>query len=351
MEAPPEAIVAPTSARLGVETPPETTSEALPVVARKVVDAEPARVVRRPPVSRSRHRARARRGSARTSSECHAHAGHAAPDRADRRPLRTPTPHAGRGVDVEPSPSWQRRRRLDGRPRDHELHRRHSSSGSDALPATGESDRHPPGAATGKARGNDLANAKAVTKAKTAAKAKAHATAKAKAQAAAQAKARAEAAAKAKAAGDAAARAKTAKAKHRRRRTHGPRRPGRREGEDRGEGQGSKDDAGSGHSCRRATPIRVGARRRGGCLPRRALQREPTACSQRRRRSRSWSSGRPGASRAAWCTSPPAVPLVCVARDEDRPRHRGGRPGEAIDPLARPFHPQPGDRVEADRRR
>ena len=61
---------------------------------------------------------------------------------------------------------------------------------------------------------------------------------------------------------------------------------------------------------------------------------EPSAFSRRRRRNRSSSSGRRGASRANWCTSTPGdVPLVRLAGHEDRTRHSGRRPGEALHPV------------------
>ena len=148
-----------------------------------------------------------------------------------------------------------------------------------------------------------MANAKAVTKAKTAAKAKAHATAKARAQAAAQAKARAEAAAKAKAAGDAAVRAKTVKAKAskaanegREGQGGGSRRPRRR----------PRQKTTPGSAAAAPEPRRFAwAPVEGGVAYHVELFKGWTRCSQRRRRSRSSSSGRPGATRAAGYTSPP----------------------------------------------
>ena len=82
---------------------------------------------------------------------------------------------------------------------------------------------------------------------------------------------------------------------------------------------------------------------------------EPTASSRRRRRSRSSSSGptwRFEGRRGA--PHPGHVPLVRLARHEERPRHPGRRPGEAVRPVSRPVR-RPvspkvaGDQVEAGR--
>ena len=204
----PEAIVVPTTVPLEAEPASEIASAVFPVVARRVVDAEPARVV-------------APRPAAPAFPVTVPEPAEMAPEPHSRATLTPAMPHpvvrpGGGPAQAQSAPRGPRRGRgaiaflasvavaslavlgilnLTG-----------GTSLSGALPPSGDSGPSSSSAATGKAQVNDSAKAKA------AAKAKAQAAAKAKAQAAAKARARAEAAAKASAAKAKAAKAQAAKA-------------------------------------------------------------------------------------------------------------------------------------------
>ena len=212
----PGTIVVPTTVSPVGEPASEITAHAIPVVARRVVDAEPARVVApRPAVSAfpvtvpepAEMAPEPRTRVILTPAMPHPIVRPGEPTRAPSAPRG---PRRGRGAIAFLASVAVASLAVLGI-----LNLTGGTSSSGALPPSGESGPSSSGAATGKAQGNDSTKAKAAAKARAqaAAKARAQAAAKARAQAAAKARARAEAAAKAKAAADAAARAKAAKAK------------------------------------------------------------------------------------------------------------------------------------------
>ena len=328
----PGTIVVPTTVSPVGEPASEITAHAIPVVARRVVDAEPARVVApRPAVSAfpvtvpepAEMAPEPRTRAILTPAMPHPIVRPGEPTRAPSAPRG---PRRGRGAIAFLASVAVASLAVLGI-----LNLTGGTSSSGALPPSGESGPSSSGAATGKAQGNDS------TKAKAAAKARAQAAAKARAQAAA--KARAQAAAKARAGrgeGQGARRGggqgeggegKGGEGKGRE--GKGIEGCGDREGGERCQGRRHPDAGGDVPGDGRGAAIRVGPGRGGDRLPRRALQ--GSLARPRRGDEATHPRGRPDvALRGQTRPSLPGdVPLVRLAGHDERTGHPGRRPGEA----------------------
>ena len=271
------------------------------------------------------HRARARRDGARAPSEGHAHAGHAAPDRAARQPPRERrSPHAGRGVDVEPSPSW----RASPSPR-------WPCSGSSTSPAAARRpaptpslrpasrDRHPPGPPPAK-RGETTWQSESGDEGEDGREGEGPRDGEGKGSGCREGEGESRGGGQGEGGGGRCGQGEDGEGQGmRRRRRHRPRRLGRRR---RRRPRRRPRQQRRLRVRPRQPPSHAdsrGRRSKGRSPTTSSSSGEPTACSRRRRRSRSSSSG------PTWRfegrlvhLDPRHVPLVRLARHEDRTRHR-----------------------------